>query len=234
MTISVDAVDDSFCSTNYTPEQLQQAYVDLEASILNTSGNVSLEDRFRSLFMLRNINTDEAAVIIGKAFSDDSALFKHEVAYVLGQMQCRAATPLLISVLADAAQEPMVRHEAAEALAAIGDQTAVEALQKYAAASPNIPEVLSDTCYLAIKKLQLERENPQDIPKSVFPGEIEFKSVDPAPPFAKCFSVATLKDILMDASRCLFERYRAMFSLRNKATTEAVLVRQMCFCTVVF
>lgn len=225
MTISVDALDDSFCTKNYSAEELQQAYIMLENSVLNTSGSVSLEDRFRSLFTLRNINTDEAAQIIGKAFSDDSALFKHEVAYVLGQMRCQAAKPLLVSVMEDVHQEPMVRHEAAEALAAIGDQDVLQVLEEFSRPSPKIPDVVSDTCYLAMKKLQLERDFPEDIPKAVFPGEIEFKSVDPAPPFSKCLPVATLKDILMDRSRCLFERYRAMFSLRNKATEEAVLVR---------
>ena len=37
---------------------------------------------------------------------------KHELAYCLGQMQDRRAIPVLLDVLRDTRQEPMVRHEA--------------------------------------------------------------------------------------------------------------------------
>ena len=49
---------------------------------------------------------------ISKAFTDESALLKHELAYCLGQMQDRRAIPALTAVLKDTQQEPMVRHEA--------------------------------------------------------------------------------------------------------------------------
>ena len=45
------------------------------------------------------------------AFADDSALFKHEVAYVLGQMKNRRAIPPLEQVLSNEREEDMVRHE---------------------------------------------------------------------------------------------------------------------------
>ena len=49
---------------------------------------------------------------ISKAFTDESALLKHELAFCLGQMQDRTAIPTLTAVLKDTEQEPMVRHEA--------------------------------------------------------------------------------------------------------------------------
>lgn len=49
---------------------------------------------------------------ISKAFTDKSALLKHELAYCLGQMQDRRAVPTLTAVLKDREQEAMVRHEA--------------------------------------------------------------------------------------------------------------------------
>lgn len=52
---------------------------------------------------------------ISKAFTDESALLKHELAYCLGQMQDRRAIPSLTAVLEDMEQEPMVRHEAGKA-----------------------------------------------------------------------------------------------------------------------
>lgn len=54
----------------------------------------------------------EAIMWISKAFTDDSVLLKHELAYCLGQMQDKQAIPTLIDVLKDTQQEPMVRHEA--------------------------------------------------------------------------------------------------------------------------
>lgn len=54
----------------------------------------------------------EAIEWISKAFADESALLKHELAYCLGQMQDKRAIPALTAVLKDKQQEPMVRHEA--------------------------------------------------------------------------------------------------------------------------
>lgn len=53
---------------------------------------------------------------ISKAFKDDSALLKHELAFCLGQMQDKRAIPTLSAVLTDTQQEPMVRHEAGESM----------------------------------------------------------------------------------------------------------------------
>lgn len=54
----------------------------------------------------------DAVEWIGKAFADQSALLKHELAYCLGQMQDTRAIPTLTAVLRDREQEAMVRHEA--------------------------------------------------------------------------------------------------------------------------
>jgi len=45
------------------------------------------------------------------AFSDQSALLKHELAYCLGQMKQRSALGTLEVVLRDKSEDPMVRHE---------------------------------------------------------------------------------------------------------------------------
>lgn len=44
-------------------------------------------------------------------FVDDSALLKHEIAFVLGQMQNPRAVPALTRVLQDTKEDSMVRHE---------------------------------------------------------------------------------------------------------------------------
>lgn len=58
----------------------------------------------------------DAIAWISKAFKDDSALLKHELAYCLGQMQDERAIPTLSAVLRDVEQEPMVRHEAGKSM----------------------------------------------------------------------------------------------------------------------
>lgn len=73
-----------------------------------------LQARFRALFTLRGLGGPGAITWISQAFGDDSALLKHELAYCLGQMQDSRAIPVLLDVLRDTRQEPMVRHEAGE------------------------------------------------------------------------------------------------------------------------
>lgn len=74
--------------------------------------NRPLKERFRALFTLKNIGGSLAIEQIEKGFNDPSALLKHELAYCLGQMQDPSAVPVLVNVLKDVNQEPMVRHEA--------------------------------------------------------------------------------------------------------------------------
>lgn len=82
-----------------------------------------LPTRFRALFTLRNLGGRAAVEWISRAFEDGSALLKHELAFCLGQMQDEAAIPVLIRVLEDTAQEPMVRHEAGTAALGAGEGT---------------------------------------------------------------------------------------------------------------
>ena len=91
----------------------------------------SLFDRYRAMFSLRNMNNDSSALAICDSFCDNSALFRHEVAYVLGQMQRRVTIPSLKIVLENESEHKMVRHEAAEALGAIGGPDVDVILQQY-------------------------------------------------------------------------------------------------------
>ncbi|XP_061182616.1 deoxyhypusine hydroxylase-like [Saccostrea echinata] len=173
-----------------------------------------LKDRFRALFTLRNIGGEKAIDFISSCFDDTSALLKHELAYCLGQMQDKYALGVLSHVLADRTQEPMVRHEAGEALGAIGAQESISVLKEY----ENDPVIeVAETCQLALQRLNW-LNNQQD-EKNLLPNP--YKSVDPAPSTSK-MEITELENILLDESLPLFQRYRAMFSLRNLGTTEAV------------
>jgi len=106
-------------------DQLNQ----LRSTLLNE--NEKMFQRMRSVFKLRNIRTPESCLALCDGFSSSSALLRHELAYVLGQMQMDEAIPTLIEILSDVEEHVMVRHEAAEALGAIGNRKAVPVLEKY-------------------------------------------------------------------------------------------------------
>jgi deoxyhypusine monooxygenase len=77
------------------------------------------------MFSLRNINTDESAIALAKGLKcSDSALFRHEIAYVLGQMQNSSTVKQLAEALENSDENEMVRHECAEALGAIATNEA--------------------------------------------------------------------------------------------------------------
>lgn len=60
-----------------------------------------------------------------------SALFRHEVAFVFGQMQDERSVPFLKTTLEDVDEHEMVRHEAAEALGSIATDECIEVLKRY-------------------------------------------------------------------------------------------------------
>lgn len=185
-----------------------------------------LNARFRALFELRDIGGASVVQQLAQVFSDPSALLKHEIAYVLGQMRDAAAIPVLIPVLEDLQEDVMVRHEAAEALGALGDASVLPVLQRFL---EDEAEEVRQTCELAIRRVEWELANPDQAMENVKSGV--YSSVDPAPPSGKSKrgssekkkGVPELRAILLDSTRQLFKRYKAMFALRDLGTEEAVL-----------
>lgn len=106
--------------------------------------------RMRAVFALRNRGGEAAVQALARAFEAPSALLRHEVAYVMGQMQDAAAIPFLVARLEDEAEHVMVRHEAAEALGAIGATSARPVLERFA--SHPAPEV-AESCEVALDLL---------------------------------------------------------------------------------
>ncbi|KAF8349366.1 Deoxyhypusine hydroxylase [Amanita rubescens] len=206
----------------------------LEDTLLNISGNVPLHKRFRALFTLKALKNNDAIRIISKAFNDPSALLKHELAYCLGQMKQTAALPVLESVLRNVSEDPMVRHEAAEAMGAISANSSVPILREYL----SDPErSVRETCEIAIARIEWENSEEGRKYQSGASSESHipiYTSVDPAPPTSGLLrgapkpddlspsNIAALREQLMDIGLPLFERYRAMFALRNIGTPDAV------------
>ena len=82
------------------------------------------------MFALRNKATEESVLALCDGLSDSSALFRHEIGYVLGQLQHPASIPSLAKALSDTNEVGMVRHECAEALGSIATEECMQILAK--------------------------------------------------------------------------------------------------------
>jgi HEAT repeat protein len=127
----------------------------------------------------------------------------------------------LSRVLSDPEDAIIARHEAAEALGALGDASTIPVLRTQLH-DPNVE--IQETAQLALDLLDwraragssAEPEGPLDVNP--------YQSHDPAPADLASKTVAQLRADLLDASKSMFDRYRAMFSLRNRGTRECVEV----------
>lgn len=114
----------------------------------------SLFIRYRALFSLRNHGGRDAALALATGLQDSSALFKHEVAYVLGQMKEPAAIPALTRALADLSENAMVRHECAEALGSIATEECLVTLEGF---RQDEERVVRESCEVALDMLAHEK-----------------------------------------------------------------------------
>ena len=187
--------------------------------LLDFSGKTSLAKRFRALFALRNTVCDDSIKVIIQAFKDKSVLLKHEVAYVLGQMQLLSAIPFLIKVLENTEEHEMVRHEAAEALGALGCSSSIPILEKYL---KDPSKSVSETCEISIDRIMNRLKANAEESESDNKGII-FGSIDPAPAEESTSSIIELERVYLDNSNSLYQRYKALFGLRNLASEESTL-----------
>jgi len=205
-------------ATDATPADSQVATL---RKIL-TSEQEPLARRFRALFSLKYLaslkppteQTVPAIEAIAAAFTSPSALLKHELAYCLGQSRHDAAKAPLRQVLQDKEEDAMCRHEAAEALGALGDKDSLEMLKQMRDDAQEV-DVVRETCDIAVDRIEWETSNQS---KQEQLKQSDFTSIDPAPPLpqaAQAPSIEELEKTLLDTSLPLFQRYRAMFALRD-------------------
>jgi deoxyhypusine monooxygenase len=126
-----------FASVDPAPPlpESQKTVEDLEATLMDTKLPLFL--RYRAMFALRDLASPPdlptaipAVNALAKGFADPSALFRHEIAFVFGQLSHPASIPALTAALSDLGEASMVRHEAAEALGSLGEQAGVEDVLK--------------------------------------------------------------------------------------------------------
>lgn len=82
-----------------------------------------------------------------------SALFRHEIAFVLGQLQEEISIPYLQASLEDIEENEMVRHECAEALGAIATPDCLQILNQYLQDSK---QVVRESCVIALDMCEYE------------------------------------------------------------------------------
>lgn len=144
----------------------------LKETLLDTS--LPLFHRYRAMFALRDLSSPPdlptavpAVLALASGFGDPSALFRHEIAFVFGQLSHPASIPSLTEALSNTNEASMVRHEAAEALGSLGDEEGVEeTLRKFL----NDPEqVVRDSVVVALDMAEFEKN-----------GEVEYAIVPSA------------------------------------------------------
>ena len=150
-----------------------------------------------------------------EGLKDNSALYRHEVAYCLGQRQDPAAITTLTNILKNESEHPMVRHEAGEALGAIGKEECLVPLREH---ENDACLEVAQTCQLALQRIDFFQsdEGKQLVDDS------PYMSVDPTPAADKNTPVSELRACLLDENAKIFDRYRAMFALRNIGGAEAI------------
>ncbi|KAK3193587.1 hypothetical protein Dsin_024897 [Dipteronia sinensis] len=178
-----------------------------------------ISERFRALFSLRNLKGSGPRNALISATRDSSNLLAHEAAFALGQMQDTEAIPALEAVLNDFSLHPIVRHEAAEALGAIGLESNIPMLKNSLVSDP--AQEVRETCELALSRIEDLKTTGDDNVVSMMEKSM-FMSVDPAAPASFCSSVAKLSELLLDEEKGMYERYAALFALRNNGGEEAV------------
>lgn len=113
----------------------------------------SLFERYRVMFTLRNLQSKEAVEALGLALKCGSALFRHEIAFVLGQLQNKNGIRFLKESLENLSENEMVRHECAEALGAIATDECTEVLNQYLS---DPKRVVKESCEIALDMCEYE------------------------------------------------------------------------------
>jgi deoxyhypusine monooxygenase len=192
-----------------------------------------IAERVDSLFCLRSFKQLEAIDALIEAFHKEPAsdLLKHEICYCLGQMDNSpehiAKIQPFLEMIVEGDFAHIITHEAVEALGNLNDSASLQLLEKYSN-DPNKEksEMVIETCELALDLLKWNEATECGKTEGIDLKKIKFVTNDPAPPFnytdnAEYRDVAHLTKMLMSTEETLFNRYRAMFTLRELYTEES-------------
>lgn len=137
-----------------------------------TSESEPLARRFRALFSLKHLaclqppteKTLPAIQAIAAAFASRSALLKHELAYCLGQSRNHGSVQYLQQVVKDVKEDAMCRHEAAEALGALGYADSLDVLKRFRDDTKEL-DIIRETCDIAVDRILWENSEERKAEK---------------------------------------------------------------------
>jgi len=119
------------------------------------------------MFALRDLSSPPdlptavpAIQALALGLKDPSALFRHEIAFVFGQLSHPASIPSLVSALSDTKEAGMVRHEAAEALGSLGDEDGVEDVLRRFLNDPE--DVVRESVIVALDMAEFEKNGEME------------------------------------------------------------------------
>jgi deoxyhypusine monooxygenase len=142
------------------PSEQSESIENLEKSLLDTKLPLFL--RYRAMFSLRDLASPPdlptaapAVQALAKGLGDPSALFRHEIAFVFGQLSHPASIPALTAALGNLEEASMVRHEAAEALGSLGEEDGVEDILKQFLNDKE--QVVRDSIIVALDMAEFEK-----------------------------------------------------------------------------
>ena len=161
--------DSDFASIDPAPPLPQTGYrhsiQELQEKLLDTK--LPLFQRYRAMFALRDLSSPpdlptavSAVKALASGFQDPSALFRHEIAFVFGQLSHPASIPSLVATLSNRNEESMVRHEAAEALGSLGDEEGVEDTLRSFLDDPE--QVVRESIIVALDMAEFEKNGEKE------------------------------------------------------------------------
>jgi len=152
---------------------------ELRTTLLDT--RLPLFQRYRAMFALRDLASPPdlptavpAVQALASGFGDPSALFRHEIAFIFGQLSHPASIPSLVAALSNTKEASMVRHEAAEALGTLGDEEGVEEILRQFLNDPE--QVVRESVVVALDMAKFEKN-----------GELEYAMVPDVPILSQTF-----------------------------------------------
>ena len=138
---------------------------ELQRALHDTS--LPLFKRYRAMFALRDMASPPdlptavpAIQALASGFKDPSALFRHEIAFVFGQLSHPASIPSLTETLGNKSEVSIVRHEAAEALGSLGDEDGVEDTLRSFLHDPE--QVVRDSVIVALDMAEFEKNGEKE------------------------------------------------------------------------
>nr|PVC51935.1 hypothetical protein MACL_00001198 [Theileria orientalis] len=188
--------------------------------------DVPLYLQLRALYFCRDLPIEDATQILISAFEVHFDTFmRHEIAYVIGQSGCVNAAKRLSELVEDASEDPMVRHEAIEALAALKSTNYKDLIRRF---SKDQCRAVRDTCILALHSLESAGSANICGCTSAPPSTSAYRAIDPVPVEASdepgSRDLERLSELLFNQELAIYKRYEALYKIRAISGDEAAKI----------